>query len=53
MFLQALSNITVLVKQMIHNKTIENQERGSNLLHEAKVISALGYHPNLPLILVW
>ena len=44
-------NIEVIVKKMIHNETIEDQERARrNLLHEAKVISALGDHPNLPMI---
>ena len=44
-------NIEVVVKQMIHKETIEDQERARrNLLHEAKVISALGDHPNLPMI---
>ena len=44
-------NIEVIVKQMIHSETIEDQERARrNLLHEAKAISALGDHPNLPML---
>jgi len=36
---------------MIHNAKREDQERTRrNLLHEAKVFSALGDHPNLPMI---
>ena len=43
--------IEVTVKQMTHDKTMEGQERArKNLLHEAKVFSALGDHPNLPMI---
>lgn len=43
--------IKVRVKQMIHNNTLEDQDRArKNLLHKAKIISSLGDHPNLPMI---
>ena len=43
--------IEVIVKQMIHSNTLEDQERArKNLLHEAKILSSLGDHPNLPMI---
>lgn len=36
---------------MTHNETSEDKERARrDLLHEAKVASALGDHPNLPMI---
>ena len=44
--------IEVIVKQMTHQKTPVDQERArKNLVHEAKVIIALGDQPNLPMIL--
>ena len=43
--------IEVIVKQMTHDNAIEDQERArKDLLHEAKVISALGDHPNLQML---
>lgn len=36
---------------MTHNETSEDEERARrDLLHEAKVVSALGDHPHLPMI---
>lgn len=41
----------MIVKQMTHNETAEDKERARrDLLHEAKIVSALGDHPNLPMI---
>ena len=41
----------MIVKQMTHNETAEDKERARrNLLREAKTVSALGNHPNLPMI---
>lgn len=50
-FLGRYRGIEVIVKQMTHNETSEDKERARrDLLHEAKVASALGDHPNLPMI---
>ena len=41
----------MIVKQMTHNETAADKERvRRDLLHEAKIISALDDHPNLPMI---
>jgi len=50
-FLGRYRGIEVIVKQMTHNETAEDKERARrDLLHEAKIVSALGDHPNLPMI---
>ena len=50
-FLGRYRGIEVIVKQMTHNETAADKERARrDLLHEAKIISALGDHPNLPMI---
>ena len=44
--------IEVIVKKMSHDHTAEGKERARrNLVHEAKVISALGDHARLPMLL--
>lgn len=44
--------IEVIVKKMSHNYTAEGKERARrNLVHEAKVVSALGDHARLPMLL--
>ena len=43
--------IDVLLKKMTHNSTAEDKERArKNLIHEARVVCALGDHPRLPMI---
>lgn len=43
-------NIDVLVKKIIHSDAVEDKERAKrNLIHEAKVLPALGDHERLPL----
>ena len=50
-FLGRYRGFDVIVKQMTHNETSEDEERARrDLLHEAKVVSALGDHPHLPMI---
>ncbi|CAH3130945.1 unnamed protein product, partial [Pocillopora meandrina] len=50
-FLGRYRGIDVTVNQMTHNETSEDEERARrDLLHEAKVVSALGDHPHLPMI---
>ena len=44
--------IEVIVKKMSHDQTAEGKERAKkNLVHEAKVVSALGDHARLPMLL--
>lgn len=44
--------IDALVKKMKHNETAEEKERAmKNLIHEAEVVSTLGDHDNLPMML--
>ena len=44
--------IDVIVKKMTHSNTTEGKERARrSLLHEAKVVSALGDHARLPMVL--
>ena len=50
-FLARYRSIKVIVKQMKHSETAEDKERARrDLLHEVKIISALGDHPSLPII---
>ena len=50
-FLGRYRGIEVIVKQMIHSETAEDKERARrDLFHEAKIVSALGDHPNLPMM---
>lgn len=50
-FLARYRSIKVIVKQMKLSETAEDKERARReLLHEAKIISSLGDHPNLPII---
>lgn len=44
--------IAVIVKKMSHDQTAEGKERARrNLVHEAKVVSVLGDHVRLPMLL--
>ena len=46
------ASIEVIVKKMKHDDTAEGKQRAKrNLLHEAKVVRALGDHARLPLLL--
>lgn len=50
-FLGRYRGIEVIVKQMTHSETAEDKERARrDLFHEAKIVSALGDHPNLPML---
>lgn len=50
-FLARYRNIDVLVKKMIYTAAVEDKEKAKrNLIHEAKVLLALGDHERLPLI---
>ena len=50
-FLGRYRGIEVIVKQMTHNETEADKGRAKrDLLHEANIVSALGDHPNLPMI---